>query len=356
VIRASAPGKLVLLGEYAVLHGHPAVVTAVDRRAVVDLGPVDDDHWMVSAPGFHDDETGFSFAEDGGFRWCGPGADAAARLGLIERVIGSLATKGLIAADGMSPASLALDTRAFFRSTPSGPAKLGLGSSAALTVALTAALRQRQGSDPLDLGGLLDLHRSLQGGRGSGIDLAASLHGGVVEYRLTGAELAPSARALALPVGLQLVFVWTGRSASTSVFLERLEERLDDDDGTVGSVIDDLGRLSASGIDCLRNGDLAGFLGEVGAFGRSMERLGKAAGMPVLSDEHRLLRGLAEDCGVAYKPSGAGGGDVGIGFADDPERLGAFMRRFVDAGFPALDLECEPTGLRAHRPGGEAPW
>jgi phosphomevalonate kinase len=34
---ASAPGKLVLAGEYAVLDGAPAIVMAVDRRAVVSV-------------------------------------------------------------------------------------------------------------------------------------------------------------------------------------------------------------------------------------------------------------------------------------------------------------------------------
>ena len=35
-MRASAPGKLLLAGEYAVLSGGPAVVMAVNRRAVAD--------------------------------------------------------------------------------------------------------------------------------------------------------------------------------------------------------------------------------------------------------------------------------------------------------------------------------
>nr|MBA3501924.1 hypothetical protein [Deltaproteobacteria bacterium] len=34
LVIATAPGKLILTGEYAVLDGAPAIVTAVDRRAV----------------------------------------------------------------------------------------------------------------------------------------------------------------------------------------------------------------------------------------------------------------------------------------------------------------------------------
>ena len=56
-ITASAPGKFVLSGEYAVLDGAPAVCVAVDRRARVSIEPYDSDHCIVQAPGFST-ETG----------------------------------------------------------------------------------------------------------------------------------------------------------------------------------------------------------------------------------------------------------------------------------------------------------
>ena len=37
VFRATAPGKLILIGEYAVLEGAPAISAAVDRFAVAEL-------------------------------------------------------------------------------------------------------------------------------------------------------------------------------------------------------------------------------------------------------------------------------------------------------------------------------
>src|SRR5262245_34493681 len=39
---ASAPGSLMLFGEYAVLHGHKALVAAVDKRIYVRLTPRQD--------------------------------------------------------------------------------------------------------------------------------------------------------------------------------------------------------------------------------------------------------------------------------------------------------------------------
>ena len=42
MLSARAPGKLVALGEYAVLDGAPAVVLALDRYAEVSIEPSDD--------------------------------------------------------------------------------------------------------------------------------------------------------------------------------------------------------------------------------------------------------------------------------------------------------------------------
>ena len=58
MIRASAPGKVVLWGEYAVLRGAPAMVMAVDREAIctIDLNQDGansaDDRWQFESLGF----------------------------------------------------------------------------------------------------------------------------------------------------------------------------------------------------------------------------------------------------------------------------------------------------------------
>ena len=302
-------------------------------------GPPTATIWCVAAPGFEERVTAFDLDRDRGFEWREPAAGAAARLVLVERVLDSLVAAKRIDPEILRPASITVDTRDFFQLTAQGSVKLGLGSSAALTVALTEAFRswapQGQRSEAVSLGQLLDLHRSFQGGRGSGIDLAASFTGGVVEYRLTEDGQTPSARSLELPEGVHLVFLWTGRSASTAGFLARLDEGMQTDGGAIAAAVAELGRVAGVGIAHLRTDDVTAFLGDVSVFGDAMERLGHAAGIPILSDEHLELRRLARDIGVSYKPSGAGGGDVGIGFTDDPEaRRQVFGEaRAKDAGF-----------------------
>jgi len=350
-IASSAPGKLVLLGEYAVLFGHPAVVMAVNRRARVDLRAAEGETWSVAAPGLAELPTAFNLDRDRGFQWREPETEATARPILVERVVGSLVASKVIDPEALPPASITLDTRGFFQSTAGGSVKLGLGSSAALTVALTEAFHhwspEGARSSEVDLNQLLELHRSFQDGRGSGIDLAASFTGGVVEYRLTEDGQTPSARALELPEGLHLVFLWTGRSASTAGFLARLEEGMRKDGGAIASALSDLGRVSTTGVADLQAGDVAALLDDVSDFGEAMEQLGHAAGIPILSDEHLELRRLAADVGVRYKPSGAGGGDVGIGFTDDTEAATEFAAKAADAGFLPLNLEVDPCGVNS---------
>ena len=59
----SAPGKVYLFGEHAVVYGEPAVPCAVERRATVAVEPRDDDHVRVTAEDLSLD--GFTVEYDG---------------------------------------------------------------------------------------------------------------------------------------------------------------------------------------------------------------------------------------------------------------------------------------------------
>ncbi|SIQ39791.1 phosphomevalonate kinase [Alkalispirochaeta americana] len=81
--------------------------------------------------------------------------------------------------------TITIDTSRFFSAR--GGLKQGLGSSAAATVLLTVAVLHLIGLDPLRNKPLLfriahRAHRLLQGGRGSGYDLACSITGGTIHF------------------------------------------------------------------------------------------------------------------------------------------------------------------------------
>ena len=349
VIEVSAPGKLVLFGEYAVLFGAPAAVVAVDRRAIVTLRPFAGNGWEVAAPGLVAQRARLEVEPDNTVLWHDEklGRD---EFSLIDTLLRGIGDSGSIDLVNLPPLAATLDTRAFFENAGGWESKLGLGSSAALTVAFVSALEVWAGGGPIrekrgGLQELVDLHRGVQGGAGSGIDVAASLLGGVIRYRLADDGSVAQTSPLVLPEDLRTVFVWTGRAASTGDFLGRLRARREEEPREVNPVLDELGTISSEGIGALTDGDATGFLDAVDAFWEVLDQLGKLIGMPILSEEHRSLRRHAIDCGVRYKPSGAGGGDFGIGFSTGSDAAAEFISRAEASGFHVLDLGIDRSGL-----------
>ena len=115
-IVASAPGKVVLSGEYAVLDGAPAICMAVDRRARVRIEATGDDFHEVIAPG-HVDEPRRFLVRDGIFGWL----DSSDEFELLEHV---WRTSGVDRQGGLA---LELDTSAFL--DPVRGCKTGIGST-----------------------------------------------------------------------------------------------------------------------------------------------------------------------------------------------------------------------------------
>ncbi len=180
----SVPGNLLLAGEYAVLEeAGLGLAVAVEPRVLV----------RVSTPpglkGLHfrgitgTGVFGFAFSAPA----CGPDAFpyrmVAAAVGREHTAEGPAYRR--CAATTCPPAGLIeVDSRALYR--PDGR-KAGLGSSAALAVAVTAAVGELVGRS---YRGRLDalmrtavcVHREAQGGHGSGYDVATSVYGGVIEF------------------------------------------------------------------------------------------------------------------------------------------------------------------------------
>jgi phosphomevalonate kinase len=341
--RVSAPGKLIVLGEYSVLFGAPAVVMAVNRRAVVTCGAADGENWMVTAPGFVNGAAECVIEPSGRVVWVD--AEMGARFELFERVIEEMVDRAILDPTHLAPQSLDLDTSTFFDARHPERPKLGLGSSAALTVALASVLSGRElqscSGDVEWLRTLVALHRAVQGGLGSGIDVAASLCGGVVGFELDAGGSVAGIAPIQWPDEISRAYVWTGKSASTHSFLERLEASRAGGGKDVDAALDRLGRASERGVDALARNEPFRFFDAVDRFCEALDALGRTIEMPILSDAHRQLRRLGNECGVHYKPSGAGGGDFGVCFSTDGELLKEFSRRAEAAGFatPEVDLD-----------------
>ena len=302
---ASAPGKLFLSGEYAVLEGAPAVLTAVDRRAVAR-------------------------------------AAAARRVSpVLAAVLAEIRARfpELAEADRSIP-QVEVRTRGF----TSSRIKIGLGSSSAVAVAATALLlAQTKGSVRLDdetvLGIALAAHRAVQGGRGSGADVAAAVYGGTIRFRM-GCAI----ERLGTP-SAQIAFVWTGRPASTTALLARVQAFALSAPAEHHALVAALSALATDLAAAYAAADPGEIVRLTGAYGGLMGRLGEAAGAPIVSPAHARVAGLAAACGGAGKPSGAGGGDVAVAVFESASDRDRFAIAAAKEGLSVLDLKCGERGV-----------
>jgi phosphomevalonate kinase len=319
---ASAPGKIVLCGEYVVLDGAPAIAAAVNARAVANVIVVDSDDCSLAVSGFRDGEYAFRVDAGGAIRWTDEAAQQS--FSLFETVWAHCRPA--------APIGVRIDTQAF--SHPGTAVKLGLGSSAAVTVALSAVLG---GGVVGSADELVELHRDFQGGRGSGVDIATSLTGGVIEYRMQQCEVVQRE----WPAGLHYRILWSGVAAATT-------DKLAVFDGSSPSKIsrrrlaDASERLAETWQQPAANVLLDDFADYVAA----LSEFDADYGLGIMDAGHAELIEMAQRCGVMYKPCGAGGGDTGIVLSDDPDRLSDFVAQALARGFYALDNTIDPVGLK----------
>lgn len=308
----SAPGKLMLAGEYAVLEGAEAIVTAVGRRAYARLAAGPQPH---IAP------------------------EAQAARAAAERRLGSV--PGAITLDA---GELEVDGR-----------KLGLGSSAAKAAAAAGAVFAAHGHDLTAadtreqvLASALEGHRAVAP-HGSGADVAAAVLGGFIRFRKLGDGV--ETHALRWPEALELVVVWHGTPARTSDMIKLLRALAGREPELYRTRMRALAEQSDQLISAVMAGEVETVVDCFHTYGSAMGELGQAAGMSVVTDTCEQIRQLAREQGGAAKPSGAGGGDVTIAVFSSCSGANAFRTRCATAGFEVLSLELGANGER-----DEEPW
>ncbi|HML21806.1 MAG TPA: mevalonate kinase [Aggregatilinea sp.] len=322
-VHVSAPSKLMLLGEHAVVHHRPCLVTAMDARLHMTL--------TLAAPG---DETFTISAPDVG----------------VERVQGRLA-EAFAGGEGLArgtrfiesalavfreayglPRGVAIETHSDFSS------QYGLGSSSATVASALFGLAQVYGVtiEPLRLFelGFDAIHRVQH--TGSGFDLAAAIYGGTLFYdNGTPRQIVPlDAPPLPLVVG------YSGIKADTSTYVRRVGERLAAWPAAMEGIFDVMAQLARDGRAAVEGGDWAR-LGEV----MDMQHgLAHALGVDVA--ETAALVFAARNAGAyGAKLSGAGGGDCMIALVPE-DRRAAVEAALEAAGGEVVRIAPGAPGVR----------
>lgn len=347
---ATACGKVILLGEHAVVYGVPALCGALRGGAEVHLvpgtGALRVPAWGAVTREARELLPGAgrsSGSEDGGpVALSSSGAAGEPPLTLAYRaILRSILTRAGVTEERLAAgADAVLDLDVDFLVRFAIPTGAGLGSSAALAVALVRALDAALdlGLTPTDVEAAALAAEVVFHGSPSGLDHTVAQRGGFGLYR-RGQGLTP----LAGTPSLQLLVGHTGRARDTKGRVQRVGELYRADPDAVGGRFRRIAGLVEDAVAALYRGDLP-------ALGRMMdENQGELSHLEVSCPEIDRMCVLARQAGaLGAKLTGGGGG--GCVLALCPGRESDVAEAWRAAGFTSFPVTIGSTpdaGARA---------
>jgi mevalonate kinase len=294
--RGFGHGKVILVGEHAVVYGHAALAagisTGITALATAGTGRLRVPAWSLEAA-----------ADDG--------TDVGRALAAVLDRFGTRA----------------LD----FEADAQIPSRAGVGSSAALAVALARAAASATGREErATIDAAVADAESIFHGTPSGIDAAAAASGAVGRFtREDGWRRVRVLQTMTICVGL------SGRPRDTAAqvaAVARLRERM----AATDDILALMGRLAADAEAALADGDIDGL-------GRILDAAhGLLAALRLSSPElDALVHGARSAGAIGAKLTGAGGGGAVIALAPGHER--DVLARWRAAGFDGFLAEIAAT-------------
>jgi len=363
----SAPGKLFLSGEWAVLEvGNPGIVAAVNKRVHAEVEEADSISVSIGDFGI----------KDLGAKFDGKQLSWERELSEKEKeqtqfIRGAIETVGQYLG-GLKPFSIRSWGEQSQVEIGGVAKKVGFGSSAASVVAVISALLKFNGQD-IESKDAKDriyklsaiAHYLIQGKAGSAFDVAASTYGGVFVYQrfdpkwlmeklesgVAIKELVdqewPSFRAepLEIPGGFELLIGWTKESASTSAMVKQLNTWAETDQEDYKRLYDKIANLVRELIPAWKGKDTGSVLELIRKNEDYLRELGRASGVNIETEDLRRLSESANLNGAAGKLSGAGGGDCGIAVSFDQEASEKVKGDWKKQGLYLVDATIDYNGI-----------
>lgn len=276
---AFAHGKILLLGEHAVVYGRPALAAGLDRGMTASV--VDGGGARLQIPAWGVDVSP---------------ADSSAVARAFAALLGAL------------PGGLGGPT---VRVEPGIPGGAGLGSSAALAVATARALAAHAAFD-LDDHALFDAAMAAERvfhGNPSGLDHAAAMHGGLLRY-VRGTP--PSLTPVVANMPLSLVVAQVAPGADTGAMVGGVAERRARLPVAIEATLDAIAALVDRAQHAVEVGDVVS-LGEAMTVNHGLlAALGVST--PALDAACHAARAAGA---LGAKLTGAGGGGCVVALVDD---------------------------------------
>lgn len=318
IITISVPGKLMLMGEHAVVYGRPCIVTAVDKRMRITVELLDQPILQLTAPELNISQYQKSITEVGKGKI------------LQEVKFAEIAVRNFIDRYKVT-SGLTIKTQSDFSSN------FGFGSSSAVTVGIIKALAELF-NIPLAPKDLFDLsYKTVLDvqGIGSGFDVAAAIYGGTIFFQNKGEVIEPlNAEELNLVIG------YSGDKADTVAMVNSISQKRENYKEGIDKIFDNIGKLVYEGKMAIVDKDWER-LGTLMDYNQNyLEDLG------VSSDKLNLMITAAKKAGTyGAKLSGAGGGDCMIALVTS-ENQDTVSQAIERAGGQIIYAKVNAEGVR----------
>ncbi len=344
-ITVSAPGKLMLLGEHAVVYGRPCIVTAVGQRMKATVELTNEPVFQLNAPdvqvtdykkpmdqlGVGDIPKGAKFVEI---------AVANFLIRHPERLAKDLSrmrdtSDKLRDSSSKTPQNdnfgVKITTASEFSS------QFGFGSSSASTVCVIKALSEITGAN-LDNQSIFDLaYKTVLDiqGKGSGFDVAAAVYGGTLYFVTPGKIIEP------LQIdSLSLIVGYSGIKADTVTLINQVLEKTKKYPEVIENIYDTIGKLVEQAKQTILSKNWESF-GELMNFNQGL--------LTMLGVNTKKLAEMIYSARAAgaygAKLSGAGGGDCIIAIAPE-DKTQAVKDGITSAGGQIIEVKTNVEGVR----------
>lgn len=350
MIEVTAPGKLYIAGEYAVVEpGHPAIIAAVDQFVTITISEAERSGSIQSAQ-----------YSDLPIRWTRRNGDLVLdiRDNPFHYILAAIRLTEKYATEQGKPLRF-FDLKVTSELDSSKGCKYGLGSSGAVTVAAIRALSEfyHLGLDKMTTFKLAALAHHVVQSNGSCGDIAACCYGGWIafstfdhswlkeqyESRNVSALMEMdwpnlSIRPLEAPRDLRLLIGWTGCPASTSDLVDQVHHSRDHQQKRYNDFLTESKTCVNAMIEGFQQNDIKKIKKMIRKNRHLLQELTSITGVAIETPALKRLCDLAEENEGAAKSSGAGGGDCGIVITSRKSGILPLMSAWEQAEITPLPL------------------
>ncbi len=335
MITASAPGKVILFGEHAVVYDKIGIACAVNKKFLAKVSPIKEnllifvakdlgvEHSLTQKQLFafwekvDDLKNNKKFEE---IREIWQKDRLPPSLFVIASILKKYGFSGMkIEGESEIPKNLGSSSAAF------------AATSLALLTFLEQSPSKQEVSDWAYLGDVL-----AHGGTPSGIDNSVVTYGGYIKYKKS-----EGIQQLSIDFEIPLLIVDSGKKAETGKTVPYIREQLKKNPDLVNPILNSLNKISEQALIALQSHDLQEIGRLMTEYYTTLKKLNIST--PELDN---IIKIALENKALGAKPTGGWGGGCCLVLAKNQKDINILKKKFKEAGFDSFQAEIGVSGVK----------